>query len=208
MHFNWRQVSLLSHSLGSIYSFLYSSIYPDDVDFYVGIDAIKPSSIDVAMKHSTAAKLIDEALYNDSLLLENSPAYKEEDLIRRWCKGARDSINEESCRVLMKRGAVRTQDGLYKLLRDPRLKGDNIFGSTHSDVLKLAENIKCKVLIIKALDSCYFEKEEKFYDVLNVMRLKANYLEYHKLPGTHHLHLNTPEVVVPVITEFLKKVQP
>jgi len=106
----------------------------------------------------------------------------------------------------MKRGTVRTKNGLVKLIRDPRLKGDMIYGTTQKDNLQIAENIKCNILLIKANESTYFERKEKFYEVLDIIKSKAKYFEYQKLPGTHHLHLNTPEIVAPVITSFLEKV--
>lgn len=196
----------MSHSLGSIYSYVYTCLYPDEVDFYIGIDSLKPASIDVAKKHKATPKYIEQFFKNDSLNFDTAPEYTEKALIERWCKDTMNSVTEESCRIIMKRGTVKTDNGKYKLIRDPRLKGEAIFGMTHKDNLQLAENVKCNVLLIKANDSTYYEKKEKFYEVVDIVKSKAKYFEYHKLPGTHHLHLNTPEIVAPVIISFLEKV--
>lgn len=206
-HYEWNKISFLSHSLGSIYSFVYSCIFPDDVDFYIGLDNLKPVSINVAKSHKNAPKAIEQFFKNDSLPEDTTPKYTEKALIERWCKDTNNSVTEESVKILLKRGAVKTEDGLCKLLRDPKLKGDLLFGNTHADNLQLANNIKCNVLIIKATNSTYWEKKERVYEILDVVKRKAKYVEYHYLQGTHHLHMNNPEILARVIKDFLEKIE-
>ena len=41
--YNWNKISLMGHSMGAVQSFLFSSAYPDRVNFVVAIDALKPA---------------------------------------------------------------------------------------------------------------------------------------------------------------------
>lgn len=50
-----------------------------------------------------------------------------------------------------------------------------------------------------------FEKPEHYDIVLEKIKERAKKFEYHEVEGTHHVHLNEPEKVVPIITNFLRE---
>lgn len=74
-------------------------------------------------------------------------------------------------------------------------------------VLAYAEQIKCHVLNIRAVPGMKFDKEEVYGLVLDTMRQNAN-VTYVEVPGTHHLHLNTPDQIAEVISSFLLSPDP
>lgn len=39
--YNWDKISLMGHSMGSILSFMYASVFPSKVDLLIQIDALK-----------------------------------------------------------------------------------------------------------------------------------------------------------------------
>lgn len=41
-YFQWSKISLMGHSMGGITSFVYTMLYPNNVDFLVCIDGAKP----------------------------------------------------------------------------------------------------------------------------------------------------------------------
>lgn len=71
-------------------------------------------------------------------------------------------------------------------------------------VLKYASQIKCAYLNIRAVPGMKFEQPESYQKVLDVIKLGAKKFEYHEVEGTHHVHLNEPEVVAPIINKFLQ----
>lgn len=71
-------------------------------------------------------------------------------------------------------------------------------------VLAFAERIKCAYLNIRAVPGMEFDQPENYHKVLDIIKKTAKKFEYHEIDGTHHVHLNEPEKVAPIINEFLK----
>lgn len=92
----------------------------------------------------------------------------------------------------------------YHFARDLRLKVSLLAMFTKEQVLGYADQIKSEVLNIRGRPGMKFESEELYAEVVNAMRKNAKRVVYEEIEGTHHLHLDTPERIVPVITEFLK----
>lgn len=204
-HFGWPRVSLMGHSYGANCSFLFSSYFPKEVDIFIAIDSLKPLSVNAPKEIKSVGDKIEKLLQYDSLTQESSPLYSKEDLIKRWVKGSHGSLTPETCEILINRGATK-QNGLYRLLRDNRVKKSVGTYLSQDENLKLAKSIKCNVLYLKAKEAPYFENKENVLNVKKIIKENANYFEHHNLPGTHHLHLNTPEVVAPIINAFIEKV--
>ena len=40
--YNWSKITLLGHSMGSVLSFMFASVFPEKVNFVIAIDALKP----------------------------------------------------------------------------------------------------------------------------------------------------------------------
>lgn len=70
-------------------------------------------------------------------------------------------------------------------------------------VLAYASQIKCAYLNIRAIPGLIFEQPEYYSAVLEKIKLQARKFEYHEVEGMHHVHLNEPEKVAPIITNFL-----
>ncbi|KOC70854.1 putative serine hydrolase [Habropoda laboriosa] len=48
-----------------------------------------------------------------------------------------------------------------------------------------------------------FEIPEAYEKVLDQIKIGAEKFEYHEVEGTHHVHLNNPERVAPIINNFI-----
>lgn len=70
-------------------------------------------------------------------------------------------------------------------------------------VLEFATRIRCAYLNIRAVPGMKFEAEH-YQKVLDNIKLGARTFEYHEVKGTHHVHLNEPEQVAPIIKKFLQ----
>lgn len=49
-----------------------------------------------------------------------------------------------------------------------------------------------------------FEQPENYQKVLDIIKSGARKFEYHEVIGTHHVHLNEPEKIAPIIKNFLQ----
>lgn len=116
------------------------------------------------------------------------------------------SIDRQSAEILMTRGMSAVPDHIsergYHFTRDLRLKVCMMGMFSLEQVLCYAQQIKCHVLNIRAVPGMKFENDEVYPKVIEAMRKNAE-VEYVEVPGTHHVHLNTPERIAGIIRSFL-----
>lgn len=211
--YSWEKVSLLGHSMSSILGFVYCSLYPEDVDLMIGLDALKPH----ILKPKSLIPRLRRGL-NDFILANerNSsksepPAYLYEELVERLQKGTYGSISKEGCDILLQRAISKSkhQPGKFFFHRDTRLKTFNFATFTQDQVLEMVENMASKpYLFIKASKSPIFEDKAYYLEAKEHMLKHNPQFEYHEVPGTHHVHLNEPLVVSGIISEFLNRIRP
>ncbi|PNF16490.1 hypothetical protein B7P43_G07800 [Cryptotermes secundus] len=203
-HYGWEKVSLLGHSFGSACAFLYSALYPECVEHYIGLDIIKPVSNDPVRKLNGHGKRLDQFLHLESMNPNSAPSYTYEEAVEHLHRSIKKWATKEGCEILLRRGTIKKADGRYCFSRDARLKVDIGLNFSHQDVLQFAANLKCKVLNIKALQGITMEKPEEVEQCLDVVKKSAALYEYHTVEGRHHVHLDFPERVAPIISNFLK----
>ncbi|XP_071446691.1 probable serine hydrolase [Hetaerina americana] len=204
-HFKWDKISILGHSLGGGIGFMYAGSYPDEVEHLICIDIVSPVIKDSEKMVAGISASVDKVLAYEKILDKVMPAYTYDEALELVLTAYRGSLTRDSCKILMKRGLEKSQDGKgYHFRRDVRVKIFGLGYLSKETVMGFAANIKCKVLNIKARPGMIFDKEEYYHEVLSKMRESAEQLEFHEVPGTHHLHLNEPMNVLPIIVKFLK----
>ncbi|KAG8235445.1 hypothetical protein J437_LFUL015793 [Ladona fulva] len=203
-HFKWNKISIIGHSLGGGIGFLYAGSYPDEIDHLVCIDIAGPVIADDKKRVPNTRVIIDKLLGYEKSLDKVFPAYTYEEAADLVMNAYQGSLTRESCEILMKRGLEKSQDGKgFHFSRDVRLKFAGL-GYLHKElIMEYAANIRCKVLNIKGKPGMVFDKEEFYREVLEKLKDSAQHFEFHEVPGTHHLHLNNPENVAPIILKFL-----
>lgn len=104
---------------------------------------------------------------------------------------------------MLKRGLKQSGDG-FVFTRDLRHKVPSLYGFTEEYLEEFAKNLSCPHLLIKASGSPHYEKEEIIERFLEIYRQNEQF-EMVTVDGSHHVHLNNPERVVPHIVSFLNK---
>ncbi|XP_011141787.1 probable serine hydrolase isoform X2 [Harpegnathos saltator] len=203
-YFKWNKVSLLGHSLGGAISFLYAASYPDEVNHLISLDIVSPAVQDVTKIASLTGEYIDKFLKYELLSLDNVPCYEYDEMLDIVYKAYDGSITKESAEILMKRGIEPAYSrGKYVFSRDARLKVAFLGMPSLELVLTYASQIKCAYLNIRAVPGLKFERSEYYYAVLEKIKVQARKFEYHEVEGSHHVHLDAPEKIVSIITNFL-----
>lgn len=204
-HFKWNDVTLMGHSLGGGICFLYAAVYPDEVKKYISIDIASPSVRDIKRSCDVLGGAVDKFLAYENLTPDQVPCYSYEDMLDILEDAHKGSINKESCEILLKRGMkpAGDKDG-YTFTRDPRLKLAALGFLTLDQVLELASRIKCEVMNIRAVPGYKFDVPDHYDIVLDKIQESAKRLDRHKVPGTHHLHLNDGNSVAGIILDFLE----
>lgn len=205
-HFKWDKVNVLGHSGGSAICFKYVAVFPEEVKSYFGIDFLVHTYDDekerIAAIGDTIDKKIQLALRDHS----SSKSYSWEEAKTVWIKGSNDSLDERSAEILMKRGLNKLPDGKYIFSRDHRLKAPDINLLNQQQLRVLAKNANVHIRLVRGSKSTFFNEALKsFPDILNILEQNAKSYNLYDLDGKHHLHMDNPERIVPLLTEVLNE---
>ncbi|KAK7075368.1 hypothetical protein SK128_014837 [Halocaridina rubra] len=190
--------------MGGGASFLYAATFPEKTKKIVMVDLIKPISVQPEKQPKRSAKSIKELLSAEANHSRTPLYYDYETIINRMIKGYNDSLTEESAKILMKRGTKQHKNGQYSFTFDPRIKVANLLSMTVEQQKAFAQNLQCKMLIIKASAGPWYEDKAVYDEMLSIYREKTEVFKFVTLEGSHHIHLNNPELAAPVIFDFLK----
>lgn len=113
----WKEVTLIGHSLGAIYSFLFAAVFPELVKRLVSIDIPKPSTSIGDNWISRVPRVIEKQLeydhyyMDDPTLNKSARIYNWDDAVKKMMEGHGNSLTEESSKILMTRGAKQLRGG-------------------------------------------------------------------------------------------------
>lgn len=203
-HFGWTRVSLMGHSFGSAIAFLYSAIYPEYVENFIALDAILFPSTDLVRRLKRQGERLDSFLQLESMDHNSTPSYTYEEAIQHLHSRMNKWTTKEGCEILTRRGTIRKPDGRYCFSRDVRLKADFYLAYSREYMLQFASNLRCKILYIEANEGLALQKPEQRDEFLDAIKKSAVLCEYRAVEGRHHVHLDLPERVAPLISNFLK----
>lgn len=204
-HYKWNQLSLVSHSLGAVLSFVYSSLFPENVNLVCALDTLKILSLE--------PKIIDHFFrshtYKVLALNENSnpPEYTYEEIAQRIRDGSKNSIDLDKAKYLIERGTKQStiSSNKFYFSRDIRVKYFQLYFLEQSIGLEYIKRIKAPYLFIKGDDRDFSEPQANIFEGVDVFRQCNKQFEMLQVNGTHHLHLNTPDKIAGTISKFLQK---
>lgn len=173
---------------------------------YISIDIAGPIAREPSTVIDLLGNTVDRFLKFEKLSQDLVPCYDYDEMIDIVEEAHRGSVNRKGCELLMKRGMrpSKTKSNKYIFSRDVRLKAMGLALCTLDEVLEFASRIKCEVLNIRGNPGMKFDKPEFYDGVIDKLKENAKKVEYHIVPGTHHLHLNNPERIADIIEKFLK----
>ncbi|KAJ3642711.1 hypothetical protein Zmor_025469 [Zophobas morio] len=206
-YFKWPKVSLLGHSMGGIVSFMYTMVYPQNVDFLMCIDGAKPmiaeNNIPRIARNITKFSRYVQFEMSD----KEPPSYTIEEIKHKISLPNKNSVMYENAHHLMERNIApsKVHPGKYYFTRDPRLRAGELVNWPQEESLAFAKFMTCPIFLAKAISGSYYEVKKNFYDVLDVLKESSVDCQYHRVEGTHHVHLNNPEILAGLMKEFIVK---
>lgn len=199
----WKSFILLGHSMGAVVGILYTSIFPQDVEAFLSIDIIKPWSTNPEKYASQFNKYFTQYFDNETKAGQPPLVYEKEALVKKTIEGSK-SLDDRGARILLKRGARKTEDGKGLILsRDLRAKVYFIGFISYEAWVELAKSIKCPLLFIKATEGHYYETQERYDVMLSAFKQDCQHFSYKVMEGKHHVHLTHSEIVGSYINSFL-----
>ncbi|PCI23680.1 MAG: alpha/beta hydrolase [SAR324 cluster bacterium] len=190
----WQEFALIGHSLGGAVASLIAGTIPERILSAVFIDSLGPWSQDPCQ----APHFLQRALrQRKNQSQRKSPTYPnlEQMVAMREQVG---KIETKSVEAILRRGVRATEGGLT-WTSDPRLTLSSPLYMSDDHARAFLENISAPCLVI--------EGEQGI--LLDNPRMRSRFgiipqMQHQRLPGNHHLHLDTPEPVARSIRCFLE----
>ncbi|XP_030079132.1 serine hydrolase-like protein [Drosophila hydei] len=210
--YKWPKVSLMGHSLGGVLSYIYTALAPHRVDLVIALDILVPP-FETPYALSYIGYSLDKHLVEDERAEEDSihepPSYTLAQLRTVLSKGSKNSVAPELAQHLLYRSVAKSQlyPERFYFSRDGRTKFYSILPVNAPLAAEMAKRIKNKpYLIIKGSKSNYINS--KANEAISILRKQNPHFEYHEVPGTHHVHLVSPDLCAEYIVPFLRHHRP
>uniref|UniRef100_A0A8V0YBB4 Serine hydrolase-like (pseudo n=1 Tax=Gallus gallus TaxID=9031 RepID=A0A8V0YBB4_CHICK len=203
----WRRFTLMGHSMGGSVAGMFAFIYPEMVDKLILLEnlgfLLAPEDTEAWLKSKRLA--IDRLLSLEAK--QQAPKARSPEAALQRLLEANRHLTAEGGAILLQRGATETPTGLV-YNRDMRVRTSREY-LTVEQCVKLLQKIKDRVLIILAQDGLLvphkLESRNQFVKSLREAfehTLKED-IQLVEVPGSHFVHLNEPEVVSGIISNFL-----
>ncbi|XP_039292861.1 probable serine hydrolase isoform X1 [Nilaparvata lugens] len=205
----WGRMNFLSHSFGSSVCFAYAGIFPGEVQSFVSIECAR-----LFMTNNRPEKLrgtIDKVIKYSRKTEVEPPSDTYDQMLSKFYKGRKGRVTMDSSQVLLSRGLTKStlsKDKFY-YSRDyvTRLPALGLFSVDYWN--ELASRITCNTLIIKAENGLFWKKcpmRDEFVNQAKLIEKNVPEFEYAFVTeGGHHVHIDAPEKVAPVINSFYAK---
>jgi len=191
---------------------LYAATFPEHVQALIMLDLVKPSSrrVDEVVERTRNAV---QSLMDIERKLKEKPGkvYKtEEEAFNKLRESSKfmfgeNAVTEDSARIILKRGLKPSSCGSgFVFTRDLRHRVPSLYGLPGEFLEQFARNIKCPHLLIKATDSPDYDSPELIKKILEIYSDNPNF-QVATVKGSHHVHLNSPQLVAPEIDSFIRK---
>lgn len=201
-------VSLVGHSLGDAVALIYAATYPTDVDMYVSLDTLVPAPADADAELKAAGPLVDELLDAEEKMEKAVNGVPRDQLLQELLAGRGGSLNRHAAETLLRRGAEGAAPSMQATV-DPRVVRAPLLPAALA--LACARSVRCPALAVLPQwrgPRVLTADEELRQRFLADLRMASKAVTTVTVAGTHHVHLNSPEVVVPALNEFLDQHRP
>ncbi|XP_022917719.1 probable serine hydrolase [Onthophagus taurus] len=206
-YFGWEKISLMGHSLGAILSYTYGYLFPKDIDFIVCIDGLHP--LVNPKKLDRVSQSIEEQIKYDALnsSKEEPPSYSIQEMAERMHKATAKSVDVSTAKYILYRNIApsKKNPGKFYFNRDARLKVGPLQVHDTAEMIRVAEKVIFPLHVTKADKSPFFGNQSLFQEINAVLKKCNKNYEFRNVPGVHHGHLNDPECVSGLITNFIRK---
>ncbi|XP_075159982.1 putative serine hydrolase [Haematobia irritans] len=211
--YQWDKVSILAHSMSSMISFIFASLYSDRLDMLISIDIVRTRYRDPSTQIAYLKNHIEKYLVEDDRLqLINQmepPSYTREQLLQIMHEGTERSVTLENCHHILDRNITKSTKypNKYYFSRDGRVKYYFEFTTSPPFAAELTRRIRnVPYCVIKGSQSNFIDEQSN--EAIEILKSNNPHFEFHEVEGTHHVHLNNPQEVAAILNRFINKHRP
>ncbi|XP_028460791.1 serine hydrolase-like protein isoform X2 [Perca flavescens] len=202
----WSKFSIIGHSMGGNVAGMFSSLYPEMVDAVVLLDSYGFFPTDKKEMLKVMRQGMDQMVQFEKMTEDKKRrVYTYENAVERLM-AANPTLSERSVHILLERGLVQVEGGVM-FTRDLRINLKNITRISLEQSLELQSGIQASVLVILAEDGfekMFSEPEQKKFTSAILQAYRDRNHAVVTVPGDHHVHLNDPKAVAPLVSDFLQ----
>ncbi|SBS64832.1 alpha/beta fold hydrolase [Vibrio atlanticus] len=185
---------LVGHSLGALIASCYSAAFPEKVSGLIQIEGHGPLS---EAPHETVSRLRDGVLSRLRQRRKPSrPLASLEDAIK--LRAHANQINAELIAPIVERGIVEFENS-WQWRCDPNLKCDSLYRMSQAHAEAIMAAIECSQLIILGNDGFRHLQHNRYKSAHSPLNIET-------IPGGHHCHLESPELVSELILGVVNKI--
>lgn len=191
----WDKCSLLGHSLGAGIATIVAGAVPDRIRALGLIDGIGP----ITLEEPQFPDLIQKSLRDYAKLPQKKlPVYPNiSDAVQARLQVSK--MHKRSVELLVHRGTKQVSGG-YTWRTDPRLLCSPLIMYTEDQIPPFLRRIQCNVCLIRPSHGWPFDDK--------VFASRIRYLdnvEVHRVNGEHHVHMDHPDPVGPILNNFFQR---
>ncbi|XP_064179974.1 serine hydrolase-like protein isoform X3 [Anguilla rostrata] len=202
----WKRFSIIGHSMGGNVASLFSALYPEMVERLVVLDLFGFFPTEVEKIPELMRKGIDEMVQYDKKKGERAErVYTYEKAVERL-RAANPFLSEQSARILLERGSTEVEGGVV-FNRDFRINLTNITRLTLMQAFEMLSRTQAQIHLVMASNGIRRSLSEPMKQVCDEL-LKAyadKGASVVTVAGDHHVHLNHPEAVAQLLTDYLQR---
>lgn len=193
-HFGWDRFSLVGHSMGGSIAMMFAAAFPERVEKLVLSDSFGPLTGDPA----DVATQLRSGMISRRKSRDITPRFYPSrlELVERMKRGSL-GLTDDAITQLLERTAVESEEG-WSFSYDPRARDVSAYRFAPEHVDALMRAIVCPTLMIRATAGGIMR-----YGVLESRFDHIRDLTVVDVAGNHHVHLNEPDKIAPIITSFL-----
>ncbi|MDR3501139.1 MAG: alpha/beta hydrolase [Legionella sp.] len=187
------KVHLLGHSMGACMGSLVAGVAPERLHSLYLIEALGPFS---SPAKTACSQLTDYAKFISHT--HRAPKGYEQFESAVLTRSQKGYVSMEIARILCERGLME-KEGRYYWRHDRRLIAPTPLRMTEEQVLSCLQNINTKAHLLLSDEGFAFDAEIMKNRIKAVKNLVVKQLE-----GGHHIHMEKPELIGQLLTEFYK----
>ncbi|MCF7486270.1 alpha/beta hydrolase [Vibrio sp. A2-1] len=185
---------LVGHSLGALIASCYSAAFPEKVSGLIQIEGHGPLS---EAPHETVSRLRDGVLSRLRQRRKPSrPLASLEDAIK--LRAHANQIKAELIAPIVERG-IAEFDNSWQWRCDPNLKCDSLYRMSQAHAEAIMAAIECPQLIVLGNDGFRHLQHNRYKSAHSSLNIET-------VPGGHHCHLESPELVSELILGVVNKI--
>lgn len=194
-HLQWREFALVGHSLGANVAAMLAGLWPERVKKLVLLDGLGPRVDEAEVGPMQMEKSVERetALWTDA---RSQRLYPDADEVLSRIQAA-VGITKCAARLWFSRGVAQEQSG-YRFRADPALRLPSRLRMTEEQVAAFLRRIACPTLYVRPRANSAPPQNHESTRMGHIAGLQVV-----EVQGSHHVHLEQPELLMPELVNFL-----